>query len=428
MRILLLGANGFIGGYLLAHLRGRGHEVVAAVRHPERLAGAAGPGAAIRVVLNFDTTPENWLPRLAGIDAVVNCPGRLQGSRRDRLEAVHARSPAALFAACERVGVRRVVLVSANGADRDAGTAFAATKLAAEERLRASRLAWTVLRPTLVLAPGAHGAAALLRALAAFPGFVPLPGRGDQPLQPIHVDDLCEVVARALETQELIGKTLAPAGPEVHALRTLLGDLRRWLGFAEARFVEVPLALVRLVARAGSLFRSPLNATAVRQLEHGAVADAAAYERESGLRPRAWRAALEAHPAQWQDRWQARLYFVRPLLRAALAAVWIGSAVVGWLALGAWSEILAARLGLDAPSAYAVLGTACLLDFAIGLMVLARWRPGTLAALQVALVVAYTLALTAIQPSLWLDPFGALLKNLALIPAALALAALETPR
>ena len=59
---------------------------------------------------------------------------------------------------------------------------------------------------------------------------------------------------------------------------------------------------------------------------------------------------------------------------------------------------------------------------------LARWRPGALAAFQVALIVGYTVVLTAIQPSLWLDPFGALLKNVVIVPAVLALAALEQER
>lgn len=427
MRILLLGANGFIGGYLLAHLRSRGHEVVAAVRHPERLAGVEAP-PAMRVDLNRDTSPEAWMPRLAGIDAVVNCAGVLQGTRRDHIDAIHAAAPAALFEACERSGLMRVVQVSAVSADRAAGTEYATTKLAADERLRASPLAWTVVRPSLVYAPGAFGGTALLRALAAFPFFVPLPGDGEQRFQPVHIDDVCRVVAQALETQDLVGKTVDPVGPEVLTLREILGDLRRWLGLGAARFVEVPMALIRLAARAGDVLGSPMNSTAIRQLEYGNVSDADAFKRDTGIAPRPWRDALAAQPAQWQDRWHALLYFVRPLLRIAIALMWLASAIVGWMVLGPWAEILAVRTGLDPEHAYALLGAACLTDFAIALLVLARWRPGTLAAFQVALILGYTVALTAIQPALWLDPFGALLKNLVVIPAVLALAALEQDR
>src|SRR5436190_2061702 len=213
MRVLLLGANGFIGGYLLAHLRTRGHEVVAGVRHPERLAGAS-PTAGIHVDLNRDIAVETWVPRLAGIDAVVNCAGVLQGTRRDDIEAIHARAPSALIEACERAGVRRFVLISAVSADAGAGTAYAATKLAAEERLRASALAWVVLRPSLVYAPGAYGGTALFRAMAALPFAIPLPGRGDGAFQPIAVEDVALAVSRGLETEALLGKTLDPVGPD----------------------------------------------------------------------------------------------------------------------------------------------------------------------------------------------------------------------
>ncbi|APV49825.1 hypothetical protein BWI17_09125 [Betaproteobacteria bacterium GR16-43] len=427
MRVLLLGANGFIGGYLLAHLRTRGHEVVAGVRHPERLAGAS-PVAGLHVDLNRDVAVETWLPRLAGIDAVVNCAGVLQGTRRDDIEAIHARAPAALVEACERAGVKRFVLVSAVSADNHAGTAYASTKFAAEERLRASTLDWVVLRPSLVYAPGAYGGTALFRAMAALPFGIPLAGRGEGTFQPIAVEDVAEAVARSLETDALLRKTLDPVGPDTVPLRTILADLRAWLGFGPARFFEVPEGLVRIAARCGDVLGGPINTTALRQLAHGNVSDADAYRRESGLTPRSWKAGLDAHPAQWQDRWHARAYFVRPVLRLAIAAMWIVSAIVGWLALDPWSAVLAAQVGSSLAVAFAILAVACLTDLALGLLVLARWHPVTLAGFQVALILGYTAVLSVIQPLLWLDPFGALLKNAVVIAAILAHAALERER
>ena len=125
MRILLLGAGGFIGRYVFAALAARGHDVVPAVRDTRTVGGLALTSPPMRVDLNRDTKPEAWLTRLAGIDAVVNCAGILQGTPRDRMDAVHATAPKALFAACERAGVKRVVQVSAVSASAGAGTAYA---------------------------------------------------------------------------------------------------------------------------------------------------------------------------------------------------------------------------------------------------------------------------------------------------------------
>src|SRR5258706_1715101 len=177
MRVLLLGAGGFIGRELFAALTARGHRVVAAVRDP----ASAPPFAcepAIAIDMNHDVGVAAWLPRLAGIDAVVNCAGVLQGTRSQSIDAIHRLAPIALFDACARAGVKRVVQVSAISAERAAGTEYALTKLAADDHLRASALDWGVVRPSLVHARGAYGGTAAMRAIAAFPFAIPIPGEG----------------------------------------------------------------------------------------------------------------------------------------------------------------------------------------------------------------------------------------------------------
>ena len=69
-----------------------------------------------------------------------------------------------------------------------------------------------------------------------------------------------------------------------------------------------------------------------------------------------------------------------------------------------------------------------LLGLAIGMALLRRLRPRLLAAVQVSVVVGYTLGLSMLAPSLWLDPYGALLKNLPMLVAIGVWAALEEER
>ena len=427
MRILLLGANGFIGRELWAALQARGHAVVPGVRRGSR-APLFATEAAVETDLARDCDADAWLPRLGGIDAVVNCAGILQERGSGRAEAIHVRAPAALYAACLRSNVRRVVLVSAISATAGAGTAYARTKLAGEEALRSTALEWVVLRPSLVHARGAHGGTALFRGLAALPGFILLPGDGGQAFQPLAMDDLAQVVAKAVESDALVRRTLEPVGPDVVTLRSIVLDYRRWLGLAPAVVVAVPVALARAAAKLGDVVGGPLNSTAWAQLEHGNTGDAGAYARQSGLAPLGWREALARHPAHAQDRWHARLYFVRPLLRVAVALLWIGSGVVGWAAVGDWAGPLADGLGVSRELSAALLRFSCLCDIALGALVLARWKPAPLAALQAAVVVGYTAVAGAIQPALWWDPFGPLLKNLPILAAIAALAAIEEDR
>ena len=427
MRILLLGANGFIGRELGAALHARGHAVVPGVRRGPR-PPAFATEAAIEIDLARDCDAGTWLPRLRGVDAVVNCAGILQERGPGRAEAIHVRAPAALYAACLRSNVRRVVLVSAISATPHAGTAYARTKLAGEDALRSTALDWVVLRPSLVHARGAYGGTALFRGLAALPGFVLLPGDGGQAFQPIHMDDLAQAVAMAVESDALVGRTLEPVGPDIVTLRAILLDYRRWLGLAPAVVVPVPAALAKAAARVGDLLGGPLNSTAWAQLAHGNTGDADAYARQTGLAPLGWQAALARHPSHAQDRWHARLYFVRPLLRITLALLWIGSGAAGWAAVAHWAGPLADGLGVSREVAAAVLRIACVLDAALGALVAARWRPALLAAIQAAVVIAYTAVAGLVDPALWRDPFGPLLKNLPILAAIAALAAIEEDR
>ena len=135
MRVLVVGATGLIGSAVLARLTADGHEVVGLSRHP--------PSAVLGDVRHvaFDlasASAADFLPLLAGIDAVVNCAGTLQDAPSESTEGVHHRGVCALVAACEKAGPRRFVHLSAVGVEREV-SAFSATKHAGEAAIGASR-------------------------------------------------------------------------------------------------------------------------------------------------------------------------------------------------------------------------------------------------------------------------------------------------
>jgi DoxX-like family len=257
---------------------------------------------------------------------------------------------------------------------------------------------------------------------------IPLIGTGSQVFQPIHIDDLCASAIRILERPEIRRLIIDPVGPETLSLRQIVIDLRRWLGFSPGRVVEIPTVLVRALARLGDIAGGPINSTALRQLAFGNAGDPVRFVETVGIEPRRWRDALLAHPVQAQDRWHARSYFLRPLLRWTLSGMWIASGVVGLLQPEAVIAPLLAALGFAGPGAMVLAWAACVSDIAIGTAIIARWRPALVAAIQLGLIVVYTLALTYAQPLRWADPFGPLLKNLPIMVAIMILMAAESDR
>ncbi|MCF4164215.1 SDR family oxidoreductase [Zavarzinia compransoris] len=428
MNVLVLGGNGFIGGHVVAALVKRGHHVTVAMRRPPRPPSPDPRLGHARVDLARDVEASAWAPRLAGIDAVVNCAGILQARPGQPIDAVHHRGPAALFAACEAAGVRRVVHVSAISARPDADTDYARTKCAGDTALMASALDWVILKPSLVHGAGGYGGTALIRALALFPLAIPLVGDGAAAFNPIHAEDLAADIADLVADGRVSRLVLEPMGPERVGLAEILPVLRHWLGGGPAPFLRLPLPLVRLACRFGDLFGGPMSTTALTQLLAGNDGDPAPYAEAMGRHPRGFTASLAETPVPPEARWQARTYFARPALRAALVLVWLLSGLFGLLVPASTMIATAAAIGLG-PAAGLIAGYGfCFVDIAIGLAVLLRYRPGWTAFAQVTVVAGYTLVLGIGLPALWLDPFGPLLKNLAVIAAAVALAGMDHDR
>jgi uncharacterized protein YbjT (DUF2867 family) len=429
VRVLVLGASGFIGAHLVAALREGGHEVVCGVREPGRDARLTGLD---QVPVSYSTpmTEAQWRPLLDRVDAVVNAVGILRESRRERFAAVHRDAPIALARACAALGVRRFVQVSALGDPGDG--AFVGSKHEFDRALAELDLDWVVLRPGFTYAThGSYGGSSLLRALAALP-LLPLPAGGSQRVQPLAMADLGAATIAALTRDEPVRQVLELAGPEAMTLRDYLARWRAWLGFRPARTVAVPRTLGGLGAWLGERFGSgPVGRTLWRMLESGQVPAPEALQRAEallGLRPRTLDAALAASPSQVQDRWQARLYFLAPMLRTALALVWLVSGVAGLLASPADVHAVLDRFLLTPEAELWLAFATSVLDLVLGAWLLMGWRVRVAALLALVSTVAYTVLLGVLAPGLWLDLTGGLVKNLALAPALLVLLVLTERR
>ncbi len=176
------------------------------------------------------------------------------------------------------------------------------------------------------------------------------------------------------------------------------------------------MPLMRLFARLGDLAGSgPIATNSLVQMIAGNAGDSARFAAAIGFQPRSLDAALAERPAQVQDRWHARLFFLAPAIRAVLVLLWLASALLGLLAGAGRTGEFVAALGLAPALAMPLQVGSALLDIAVAAALVAdrgaRWST----AVQAAVVIGYTLLLGVAQPGLWLDPYGPLLKNLPIL-------------
>src|SRR5690554_4796273 len=284
MRILLTGATGFLGSALVDALVRAGHEVVVGVRDVAA-ADRRWPGIdAVAIDFLTDHSASDWRPRLKGVDAVINAVGILSSHGSQTFEAIHVRAPCALFEACAQMRVRRVVQISALGADEDAETGYHRSKREADRCLASLDVSSIILQPSLVFS--SHGPSARWFTMLATTPVLALPRGGPQCLQPVHLDDVCAAVVAAV-VAEAPPARVAVVGPRPLTLRGYLDALAESMGLRRRIVVPVPGWLSRAgVWLMGKVPGSIGNPDTLKMLERGNCAPAEALVRLIGQPPR----------------------------------------------------------------------------------------------------------------------------------------------
>ncbi len=414
MRILLVGAGGFIGRHLHVALRAAGHQVLATARQPDP--GASGDWCRLDLAeLARDPRAFAWP---AGIELVINAAGLLS-TDRTQLDEVQNLGACALFELAAAQGAR-VLQISALGAEDGPDTDFLATKAAAERHLLSLGMPAVVLRPSLVLGPGAASSRWLLR-LSPWPWTPLLDNRAR--LQPLHIDDLCAAVLALLSHWPQQPCSLALVGPEAMTQGQLLDRLRAAQGWGPGHYWTLPRPLASLGALLGERcgWRA-LNRQTLRLARNDNLAAAEPLAEACGYRC----LPLAARLHDWPQPADSAGLIVQPLLLALLVVVWLSTALA---CLGPgfdWSLRILAEAGIAGWPARIAVVSGALLDGALGLGLLwRRWRRRALQA-QIALMLGYTALITWLLPHYWFDPLQGVGKNLVLLGASLWLLWLQT--
>ncbi|MCH8096231.1 MAG: complex I NDUFA9 subunit family protein [Proteobacteria bacterium] len=221
--VTVFGGSGFLGRHLVRRLAARGARVTVAVRNPESalfLKPMGDVGQITPVGADVRDGPA-VVAAVQGADWVVNLVGVLYETRRQSFGAIHAQGAERIAKAAKAAGAKRLVHVSAIGADRHSSAAYARSKAAGEAAVAAAYPAATILRPSIIFGPEDeffNRFAAMARVSVALPLF----GGGETRFQPVYVGDVADAVVEALTDEGTAGTTYELGGPRVYSFRQLM--------------------------------------------------------------------------------------------------------------------------------------------------------------------------------------------------------------
>jgi NADH dehydrogenase len=275
----IFGGSGFVGRHTVRALAKKGWRIRSASRRPD-LAGYLQPMGDVGQIMAVQANLRNAdsLGRAVdGASAVVISVGVLASGGRQTFGALHAEGPGLVARAARQAGVKRLVHISAIGADAKSSSHYARTKAQGEAAVLAEFPNAIILRPSIVFGPE-DGFFNRFAAMARIAPMLPLIGGGRTKFQPVYVGDVAAAVAAVLDGAGTPGAIYELGGPETLTFRELLERTQTYAGRSRP-YTSLPFWYAKLTAALTWPLPNavrPLTVDQVRLLEHDNVVSEAA--------------------------------------------------------------------------------------------------------------------------------------------------------
>lgn len=273
--VTVFGGSGFVGRHLVNKLAETGCRIRVAVRDVERAKFLKPLGELGQVsIVSASISNEASVRRaVEGADVVINLVGILAESGKRTFQAIHA-DAAGLVALCAKdAGAKTFLHMSALGADSTSPSAYARSKAAGEEAVKAAFPTATIFRPSVIAGPedGFYNRfAAMARLLPVMPYFCSdapalkkgdgLPrldfyGAGGPRFQPVSVFDVTEAMTKAVTdtAHTFEGQTFELGGPRAYTMRETMQQVcdvtrhHRWVMPVPMWVAKVQAAVLQFV-------------------------------------------------------------------------------------------------------------------------------------------------------------------------------------
>ncbi|HFC8507373.1 TPA: NAD-dependent epimerase/dehydratase family protein [Neisseria subflava] len=257
MNIIIFGGSGFIGGRTVQILKEQGYQVCT----PDRRAFD---------FLHPDETAARRL--LEGQDVLINCIG-IMSQHAKILETVHHHTPKQLAVWAKAAGIKRWVQLSALGADPPQSINFVGSKGRGDDAVTQSGIPIGIARPSVVYGRGGTSCELFIK-LTRLP-LLPLPEAGRFHLQPVHLADVAEGLAKLAVQADTDHSVINMTGSQTLTLAEYLTTIRQTLHHKPPqRILPIPLQLIDpALSLANILSNGIISRDSFALLKQGSCAD-----------------------------------------------------------------------------------------------------------------------------------------------------------
>lgn len=239
-KIIITGANGFIGEHLLNHFNAIGYRIIALVHSLPK-----NKHASVEYVIHDMNEPvEESI--FTNVDALIHC-AYVRYDRNKNADAINLKGTHYLINVCEKYSVKFVFL-SSFSAHENAISHYGKMKLKCEQLIDGSKN--LIVKPGLVI--GKKGLAADIIHKVKASTFFPLIGAGAQPLQTVYIDDVCVVIEKLLQNNKTGTYLVAENNPVSMKLfyETVALALNK-----KIVFIPIPFMFVYFVSKLAELLK-----------------------------------------------------------------------------------------------------------------------------------------------------------------------------
>ncbi len=296
--ILVTGAGGFAGSRIMTRLVDEGQNPRGLVRDATR-ARQRLPASGYELVAGDTTKPETLAAAVEGVDTIIHTAfitaDRKQGPGVNYYET-NVRGTNNLLDAAKRAGVRRIVELGGLGTKPAKPGSYMQGRWAADEAIKSSGLAWSILGPSIQFGSGSAFFTGLADLVKSAPA-VPMVGNGKRLFQPIWVDDVARaIVLMATLPQRYDGRVIEIGGPQIFSYAQILDLIMQTLGTRKPKVPgPTPLVAIGAAVMEAVLPKPPITVAAVGLFSFDNVAQLDGVEREFGFQPRALPPYLNEH-------------------------------------------------------------------------------------------------------------------------------------